>query len=152
MVWYKQFETGVETIEDKALLDELDRDSKVVTDEEEFSTTAKIIEPIQFQPVKAPGHYEAETAVRGQDVIFHIWPWGYHQAVAEEARPPSFRPKFQDWISTAFLSEYPDANIFIDYDADMGSFFVKIHGVGVSQFWMKRAIQCLENLYNLLAN
>jgi hypothetical protein len=114
----------------------------------ESLTGAKTIQPIDFQPVKSPGNYEAEFAVKGEDVIFHFWPWGYHEAERRGVALPRFKKNFAEKLNSSMAKTFGQHRIQISEDPDMGAFFVKAVGFGINQFHRELCIEACENLHN----
>lgn len=115
--------------------------------QKEAAAGAKPIQPIDFQPVKSPGNYEAEFAVKGDDVIFHFWPWGYHDAERRGTALPRFQKDFIDKLNMSMAKTFGSHRLQISEDQDMGAFFVKAVGFGTNQFHRKLCIEACENLH-----
>lgn len=113
----------------------------------EASGGDKGIAPVEFQPVKSPGTYEAEFAVKGDDVIFHFWPWGYHDAERRGETLPRFKRGFQNFLITAMSEAFDPKRLVVEDDKDMGAIFVKATGFGSNQFYRKLCIEACEKLH-----
>lgn len=113
----------------------------------EASAGDKGIDQVDFQPVKSPGTYEAEFAVKGDDVIFHFWPWGYHDAERRGETTPRFKRGFQDSLMKAMSQAFDPKRVEISEDKDMGAIFVKASGFGSNQFFRKLSIEACELLH-----
>lgn len=107
--------------------------------------------PIDFQPVKSPGNYEAEFALKGEDIIFHFWPWGYHDAQDKNRALPRFRKDFSSLLSVSMEKAFGNPNrLQIEEDRDMGAFFVKAIGFAINPFHRNLCIEACENLHQRL--
>ena len=115
--------------------------------QKEAAAGAKPIQPIDFQPVKSPGNYEAEFAVKDDDVIFHFWPWGYHDAERRGTALPRFSKDFIEKLSASMAKTFGQHRLQVSEDQDMGAFFVKAVGYGTNQFHRKLCIEACENLH-----
>lgn len=113
----------------------------------EASSGDKGIQTVEFQPVKSPGTYEAEFAVKGEDVIFHFWPWGYHDAERRGETLPRFKKGFQASLAKAMSEAFDSKRVEIQDDPDMGAIFVKASGFGTNQFFRKLSIDACERLH-----
>lgn len=113
----------------------------------EAAQGTKPFEPLKFQPVRSPGHFEAEFAKKGSDVIFHFWPWGLHEAERNNQPRPPFDKSFRVHMHGALYEFYDSKLVVVEEDRDMGSFFAKVIGAGTKQFWFDMAIKCLTNLH-----
>lgn len=138
----------VVTAEKAELLDRVKRESHpIITHEAALGD--KGVAAIEFQPVKSPGIFEAEFAKKGDDVIFHFWPWGLHAAERSGKPRPPFQKDFYDALimSVAFVYE---RNVEVSEDRDMGAWFVKASGAGQKQFWRDLAIKMVSDLHRRL--
>lgn len=115
--------------------------------EKEAASGAKAVEPIKFQPVMSPGNYEAEFAVKGEDVIFHFWPHGYHDAEKNGTVLPRFKRGFQNFLVSAMAKAFDPRRLQIEEDKDMGAIFVKAIGFAHNEFYRKLAIEACELLH-----
>lgn len=115
--------------------------------EKEASAGDKGVAPISFQPVKSPGTYEAEFAVKGEDVIFHFWPWGYHEAERRGETLPRFKRGFQNFLIKAMSEAFDPKRLVVEDDKDMGAIFVKATGFGTNQFYRNLCIDACERLH-----
>lgn len=110
----------------------------------------KGIDPLRFQPVRSPGLFEAEFAQRGEDVIFHFWPWGLHQADKESRPRPAFPPGFKSTLSSVLTKAFAPDAIKVEDDRDMGAIFVRVVGLGSRQFWRDLTIKAVTDLHHAL--
>lgn len=110
----------------------------------------KVIEPVHFQPVKSPGNYEAEFAIKDGDVIFHFWPYGFHEAQVREQTPPRFKRGFHQFLVSAMASAFDSRRLEFEDDKDMGAIFVRAKGFADNQFYRQLAIQACEKLHAIL--
>lgn len=118
--------------------------------EKEASAGVKPFEQIRLQEVQAHGFYLGEFGVKGDDVIFHFWPDGYHEAQRKGIRPPNFRAGFEDNLKKALSSSFEPNRCKVELDMDMGAYFVKANGYGLSQFNRKMSIEVCQKLYELM--
>lgn len=107
----------------------------------------KAIIPIDFQPVKSPNNYEAEFAKKDSDVIFHFWPWGFHDAQDKNMTPPRFKNGFETFLVQSMVEVFGAKRVELHKDDDMGAFFVRAQGAGDNQFFRELAIQACEGLH-----
>ena len=107
----------------------------------------KGIDPIEFQPVKSPGNYEAEFAKKDDDVIFHFWPWGFHDAQDKGTTPPRFKNGFETFLTQVMAEQYGAKRIQLEKDLDMGALFVRAMGASSNQFFREVAIKACELLH-----
>lgn len=108
------------------------------------------VQPVEFQPVRSPGIYEGEFGVKMNDLLFHFWPSGYHDALKKQQVPPSFpsRPvPFEIALSASFTDVFGKNRVEVKHDGDMGAYFVKATGFGVNQFHREMAIRACEKLH-----
>lgn len=110
----------------------------------------KDLTPLEFQPVKSPGIYEGEFAVKDEDLIFHFWPYGYHKAERDGHARPRFRPGFDKWLADVMGSVFSPNRIEIKHDEDVGAWFVRASGYGTNQFHRKLCIKACELLHTAL--
>lgn len=113
----------------------------------ETATGDKPVDPIQFQPVRSPGLFEAEFAKRGNDVIFHFWPWGLHEADRLGKPRPGFQPGFKRELQAVFTDQTGSQGLDIEDDRDMGAYFVKVKGLGAKLFWRDLSIKIVTALH-----
>jgi hypothetical protein len=106
--------------------------------------------PIHFQPVRSPGLYEAEFAKKGEDVIFHFWPYGYHEADRNNHAAPKFPAGFQMKLTECVGSVFGSHRVTVNHDIDMGAFFVCASGWASQQFWFDLAVKACQNLHTSL--
>lgn len=137
------------TPERERLLNEVKKGS-LPTIVQEAASGDKRIEPIHFQPVRSPGHFEAEFAKRDGDVIFHFWPWGLHAAERDGRPRPPFTKDFRIQMLGALCEFYDSKLVAVEEDRDMGAFFAKVRGAGTKQFWFDLAVKMMTNLHNRL--
>lgn len=141
--------TNIELSSEKAQeLDKAKQEGLPVIQKESEGT--KPFEPIKFQPVRSPGIYEAEFGVKGKDLIFHFWPYGYHQAEKEGIRTPNFHRHFAEELPQAMKVSFNLAQVETKRDEDMGAIFVKVNGAGENQFFHELAVKVCEELHRLL--
>jgi hypothetical protein len=107
-------------------------------------------EGVRRQPVRSPGNYEAEFLTKGTDLIFHVWPYGHAKAKRAGTAVPRFSSKFEGILRATMESAFGKNRIAMDYDKDMGSWFVKATGWAEAQFARDLAIKTCENLHKAL--
>lgn len=105
---------------------------------------------IKRQPVRSPGNYEAEFLRKDDDLVFHVWPYGYEKAKRAGIAVPRFAPKFESILKSVMEKSFGAHRIRMDYDKDMGAYFVKAYGWGEAQFWNDLAIKTCEELHKAL--
>jgi len=147
MSWSEKFADGSSKESPSQEYDAL-KDSLLPVTVRESKSGNKFIAPIDFQPVKSPKNYEAEFAVKGEDLIFHFWPWGYHDAEADGLALPRFKPNFEKFLTQAIAAQFGNKT-FISRDEDVGAFFIKAPGFGLNQFHRELAIKACEELHNM---
>lgn len=113
----------------------------------EAESGMKPFREIKFQPVKSPGIYEAEFGVKGDDLIFHFWPFGYHIADAQNKATPRFAPGFLDKLTKVMHLTFNAKQVEIQDDKDMGALFVCAHSWGANQFHRELAVKACELLH-----
>lgn len=109
----------------------------------------KPFEQLAFQPVKSPGIYEAEFGVKGEDLIFHFWPYGYHVADVQGKSTPRFPKGFLPKLSKVMKDTFMQ-RVEISEDLDVGAIFVKANGWGEKQFHRELAIKACEAIHKAM--
>lgn len=145
MSWSSKTQNGVGSVPSQEL--DSTRDELLPLADREARSGDKPFEPIDFQPVKSPGHFEAEFALKGNDVIFHFWPWGFHEAQERGAIPPRFLSLLPEYLAESLSKEY-GSKAQLSADEDMGALFVRVPEAGINQFWREIAIKVCEHLHN----
>jgi hypothetical protein len=105
------------------------------------------LKPVDFQPVRSPGIYEAEFGVKYNDLIFHFWPWNYHSELKAGKNPPRFKAGFEDALRKVMDVEFGNHRVELKNDEDVGAFSVKCFGFGQNQFHREMAIKACEALH-----
>lgn len=108
------------------------------------------IEPIRFRPVKSPGIYEAEFAQKDKDLIFHFWPYGYHQAERDRRAAPKFKTGFEKALTDSMENVFSSNRVTVSLDRDVGAYFVKAANWGEHQFMSELAIKACEQVHKAL--
>lgn len=126
------------------------REESLPVAQREADAGIRPFEPIDFQPVKSPSNYEAEFAVKGEDVIFHFWPWAFHDAQSKGHTPPYFRKDFREHLTVSMSKTFGPNRLQIEEDKDMGAFFVKAVGFGLNSFFRNLCIEACEDLHTRL--
>jgi hypothetical protein len=111
------------------------------------SEETKPFDPMKFQPVHSPGIYEAEFAVKDKDIIFHFWPWGYHEAERSNKTTPRFPSAFENALKLAMYESFKPDRVSAHSDIDMGSWFVRAKDWGENQFSRELAIKACEKVH-----
>lgn len=115
--------------------------------EKEVKTRAPIFEPLNFQPVISPDIYEAEFAVKNEDIIFHFWPFGYKLAEESKHRLPKFSKIFLKNIETIMIAAFGPHRL--EMAEELGGVFVRAIGWGSNQFARDIAIKTCESLHKI---
>lgn len=150
MSWLeKNIETNAVSQTDAARTKVLDeaRAETLPTVLKEADSGQKPFKPIELQPVKSPGIYDAEFGVKGTDVIFHFWPSGYHAAERRGAASPQFKPGFEATLKKVMGDVFDARRVVIESDPDVGALFVRAHGWGEAQFHRDLCIKACEQLH-----
>lgn len=149
---------ATEVSEAKAkLFEEVKKDLPVV--QKEADGGVRPFKPVQLQPVKGVHTFEGEFGIKDEDVIFHFWPWGYHDAERNGERPPmfahypdarlysegAFKELLQKTVGAVFMNRTE-----ISFDADIGAWFVKAIGYANSQFHRQLSIDACESLHKAM--
>ena len=127
-----------------------ERDAGLPTIVKESDSGQKPFTPVQLQPVKSPGIYEAEFGVKDSDVIFHFWPSGYHVAERRGVAAPKFLPGFEVALGKVMGDVFDPKRVVIEHDRDVGALFVRAIGWGEAQFHRNLCIQACEKLHAAL--
>ena len=128
------------------ILDET-REENLPVIKKESDAGQKPFTPVQFQPVKSPGIYEAEFGVKGSDIIFHFWPSGYHAAEHRGAAAPKFQAGFETQLKLVMAGIFDTNRIKIDSDPDVGALFVRAIGWADNQFYRDLCIKACEQVH-----
>lgn len=120
----------------------------VIAKESERGTT--LFNEIKFQPVIGTGIFEGEFAVKGNDVIFHFWPHGYHVADSSNRPVPAFKPGFKEALKSAAEKAFGKNRIEMKDDRDIGALFLRAIGWADSQFHRQVSITMCESLFKAL--
>lgn len=149
----REVETGKEmdvTAAKARMLDEVRRASLPIV-QKEADSGVRPFETVKLQPVRATDTFEAEFGVKGNDIIFHFWPWNYHAADRKEgAVLPKFRKEFETILRAAFGQVYEISRVETSYDADIGAWFVLAKGYAGNQFHHKVCIEAVTILHKAL--
>jgi flavodoxin len=151
MNWVKRQNDTVETVSgDSAKAYEQTKAEYLPVAEKESNSGAKAFEQIQFQSVLSPGIYEAEFGTKGKDLLFHFWPWGYHEAERARRALPRFLVVFEEAFRGAMESVFGAHRVEVAHDPDIGAWFCKAIGWGEHQFSRDLAIKACEDLHQRL--
>lgn len=108
-------------------------------------------ESVDFQPIKGVHTFEAEFGVKGDDVIYHVWPWGYHEADRKDGeRLPVFKKDFEQVLSQSMAKAFGQGRCDITFDGDIGAWFVKANGFGTNQFYRDVCIEAAQVLHKAM--
>jgi hypothetical protein len=107
------------------------------------------VQPVQLQPVRSPGIYEGEFGVKDDDLIFHFWPYGYHDADRKGLATPRFKKDFESTLKAVAARELRNRAV-VEHDQDVGAYFVRGTGWGTSQFHHDIAVKFCQALHTAL--
>lgn len=110
----------------------------------------KPIQPIRFQPINGTDYFEAEFGVRGNDIIFHFWPWKYHETERNGRPVPRFHKGFASILVSTMGTVFDPMRVEIYEDRDVGAWFVKAIGYGTNTFHRDLSIKAVTELYKAL--
>ena len=108
------------------------------------------LEPLRPQPVISPGIYEAEFMSKGSDIVFHFWPYGYHEADDHDKVPPRFGKNFQPTLTKIMNEGLFPCKVYVSEDKDMGSWFVRAFGLAERPFHRELCVKACEDLHTAL--
>lgn len=151
MNWKEQLAASRNVIkdvpEDRARVYEKEKEATIpmIAKEEE-----RPFEQVYPQPVISPGIYEAEFMTKGRDVIFHFWPYGYHEADDLNKVLPRFPKTFPKALKETMQSSLSPTEPVVEEDRDMGAWFVKAKGMADRPFARDIAIKAMEELHRAL--
>ncbi len=145
MTWNEKFADGTTGVKNSKEYDSIKETFAPLAAKE--AQADKGIEPIEFQPVKSPGNYEAEFAKKDDDIIFHFWPYGFHDAQDKEKTLPRFKQGFETFLTQVMAESYGAKRVKLEKDLDMGAIFVRAMGAGTNQFFREVAIKACELLH-----
>jgi hypothetical protein len=117
------------------------------TVKKEEENGAPEFKPVEFQPVKSPGVYEAEFGVKNKDIVFHFWPYGHAQAFRDNKAAPKFKPEFRAKLKEVMGSVFEARRLDISDDKDVGAVSVKALGWGESQYARELSIDACTKLH-----
>ena len=104
---------------------------------------------LKFQPVIGHGIFEAEFATKADDIIFHVWPFGYRSKEREGKPLPKFSSTSEDLLTKALQKSFAANRVELIFDKDMGSYFVKALGYAKSLDPNLLAIDVCREFYRL---
>lgn len=132
------------------LLNEVKKESLPVV-QREVQSGERPFETINFQPVTGVGTFEAEFGVKGDDVIYHIWPYHYHASDRTEGRRlPMFKKDFEQVLSKVMADIFGQGRCELSYDEDIGAWFVKANGFASNQFHRDLCLNAARKLHKVL--
>jgi hypothetical protein len=118
--------------------------------QQEADQGVKSIEPMRFQPVNGTDHFESEFGIKGDDIIFHFWPWKYHENERNNRPVPRFPKKFPSTLVATMGRVFDPMRIEIFEDRDVGAWFVKAVGYGSTTFHRDLSLKAITELYKAL--
>jgi hypothetical protein len=108
----------------------------------------KPIDPIHFQEVIGPKIFEGEYGVKGEDIIFHLWPYGYQQSMDDNKFPPKFHKNFKDQLGKSLTKVFTTNTVDQEnHQSTMGSIYVCIRGGASGMFYKQKCIDFCEDLF-----
>ncbi len=107
-------------------------------------------ETVHFQPIKGIDTFEAEFGVKGDDVVIHIWPYGYHDADRDSGPLPNFNRSFESFLRRLVSNAFGEHRVQISYDGDVGAWFVIAKGFSSNQFYRDLCIEMFKSLHILM--
>jgi hypothetical protein len=151
----RQSDTGMamEVTPEKARVLDKARDEGLPVVEKEAARGQVPLDPIRFTPVRSPGIYEAEFARKDSDLVFHFWPYGYHEADRNSRPTPRFVPKFEHYMRILAVAEFGlvgGGSPAFHEDKDMGAWCMTVPGWGEKQFFHEVAVKFCEKLHHAL--
>lgn len=154
MSWTEQQTATRDIVDvDKAkarLFDEVKKESLPVV-QKEADGGVRPFKTVQFQPVKGVRTFEAEFGVKGDDVIFHVWPWGYHEKDRDDGhRLPEFPKDFEQTLKKAMGKVFGENRVSLSYDGDVGAWFVMAKGFALNQFHRNLCIEAAQALHTAM--
>lgn len=112
--------------------------------------SSRPFDQVRPQPVIGDKTFEGEFFVKGKDVIFHFWPFGYHKADDLNKIPPRFNKKIESVLKSCFEKNIIRYKVEISEDRDMGAWFVKIVNGSENLFYYDNAIAVCESIHEAL--
>lgn len=131
-----------------SLLDKVKNSTLPVIQKEAESN--KPFTQIHFQPVRASKTFEGEFALNKDDLVFHFWPWGYHEADKAGNATPRFRKDFELILRRVMGDVFGARRAELQFYLDLGSWYVRIPAAGLDQFHRDLSIKACENLHHAL--
>lgn len=113
----------------------------------EVEAGAPAFQPMKFNPVVGTNVFEGEFATKGNDIILHFWPYGYHAADAAGRPTPAFHRDFRETLKSTFEKEFGKGRVVIKDDRDMGALFVQILGWASNQFHRDVTVKALKTFF-----
>ena len=110
----------------------------------------RAIEPLHFQPVHSPGIFEAEFAKKGNDLVFHFWPWGFIQAERSGKIRPAFPIEFLATLRHTMITHFGTSNVELNDDRDVGAYSVIVRSFGARQFWHELSVKAVTDLHKAM--
>jgi hypothetical protein len=142
--------TNLDLNEDKEAQYDADKKESLPILEKEAKQGMKGFKPIKFQPVHSIGIFEAEFGVKNQDLIFHFWPDGYHQAERDKRVTPRFPKNIGSILLENMSKVFDPMRIEVYEDRDVGAWFVKANGFGDSTFHRELAIKAVTAVHKAM--
>lgn len=112
----------------------------------------KPVVPLRFQPVKSPGIYEAEFTMRGPDIVFHFWPYGYHaeERAGVTGRMPRFKAGFLGAVKNEFGIVFGTHRLTVTEDPDVGAITLIATGWGENAYARELSIKACEGIHHAM--
>lgn len=104
-------------------------------------------EPVRPQPVISPGIFEGEFLIKKNDIVFHFWPYGYHEADRKSLAAPKFHKKFPAVLASVMRDTFGESRVSLSEDADVGAWFVRAMGWGDNVFARELCVKACGRLH-----
>jgi hypothetical protein len=108
------------------------------------------VQPVRLQPVRSPGIYEGEFGVKDGDVLFHFWPYGYHEAERQRLAAPHFPARFEGSLLEVMNQEFGKNRVEILKDDDVGAYCVIARNWASQQMHFELSVRACEKLHKAL--
>ena len=132
---------------ERASLLDLVKKENLPTIKKEAESGGPGFKPIDFQPIRSPGIYEAEFAVKEKDIIFHFFPHGYARAAHQNLATPPFKPGFLKVVKEQLALVFDAHRVDIQEDKDLGGISAKARGWGDSSYARDLCIKVCEAIH-----
>ncbi len=153
MTWLEQNQ-GTRTTSDadaeRAALLSLVKKETLPVIHKEVDSGDKPFEPVKFQPVRSPGLFISEFGVKGADLIFHFWPYGYQEAERTGKVLPRFQKEFMSILKKILNETFDENRLLFADDKDVGAICVIAKGWGANHFFRELSIKAMQALHTAL--